>query len=123
MSTTAKTKPTQSKFSWAQAVRDMVVTSMNRGQLPILGTIGVVLLLISRMPEQDISRLVFEIFSALRSGELWAYVAEFGTVGAWFVHAKLMRKMFSEEVERIGREKSAIQGKAARAKFNSSNKK
>jgi hypothetical protein len=95
----------------------MIVTSMNRGQLPILGALMLAGLLIFRMPEADISRLVFEIMSSLKAGELWAYVAEFITVGAWFAHAKIMRRMFSKEAERIGVEKSKMQSKAAGVNF------
>ncbi len=123
MNAAARSKPSKGSVSWAQATRDMVVTSMNRGQFPILGTIVIVGLLIFRMPEQDISTLVFGIIESLSDGELWAYVAEFFTLGAWFTHTKLMRKMFSEEAERIGREKSKMQSRAAGVPFKSSDTK
>lgn len=123
MSSKNKKRPSHGSVTWAQAIRDMIVTSMNRGQLPILGALGLAGLLIFRMPEDDISTLVFEILSSLKTGELWAYVAEFFTLGAWFAHAKIMRKMFSKEAERIGVEKSKIQNKATGVNFKSSNKK
>lgn len=121
--TEKKPRKGQQSVTWAQAFRDVVIASMNRGQLPILGIIGVVLVLIYRMPEQDVSVLVMEIVSSLKKGEGYAYILEGVTIGGWFLHAKLMRKVFSTEAERIGREKSHAQSKAAGTNFKSSEKK
>lgn len=123
MDKSTKSNQSRGTVSWAQAVRDMVIASINRGQLPILGIIGIATVLTFRLPEQDISRVVFEIVAALKKGELWAYVLEGLTLFGWFTHAKVMRKIFSAEAERIGCEKSKIQSKSAGVEFKSSDKK
>jgi hypothetical protein len=110
-------------MTWAQAFRDIVVTSMNRGQLPVLGLIGIVVLLLWKMPESDVSKLVFDIFQELKNGQLLAYPLWLITVAGWFYHAKSMRQMFSDEAARIGREKSQPQSKISNTKFKSSDKK
>jgi hypothetical protein len=110
----------QSKFTWAQAARDIVVTSMNRGQLPILGVLAVVFLMVWRMPEGDVSKLVFSVVSHLKDGDLWGYALSLVLAGGWYSYAKNMRKKFSVECERIGREKSALQGKLAGTNYRSS---
>jgi len=107
-------------MSWAQALRDMVVSSINKGQLPIFGLFLVILMLIYKMPEADVSRLVFEILESLRKGEFIAYILLGITGFSWFVHSRSMRKKFSDETKRIGREKSALQSKLDGVKFKSS---
>lgn len=109
-------------MSWAQACRDIVVTSMNRGQLPVLGMIAVAMLLIWRLPEEKAGELVFSILAALGRGELWAYVFLVLVLAGWYLHSKWMRKMFSAEATRIGREKSDLQSQLAGEKFKSSDR-
>lgn len=121
--TVAKVKetPSRSPYTWAQSVRDIFVTAINKGQLPLLGVIAMLLLLIFRMPEQHLGDVATEVVASLKHGELWVYLLEALTVFAWYVHAKSMRKTFSEEAERIGREKTRIQSRAAGVTFKSSN--
>ncbi len=109
-------------MSWAQAFRDVVVTSMNRGQLPVLGMISVALVLIWRLPEERAAELVFSILAALRRGELLAYVLLVFTLAGWYLHSKWMRKMFSAEAKRIGREKSGLQSQLTGENFKSSDR-
>lgn len=111
------------KMSWAQAVRDMVVSSINKGQLPLFGIFFVFCLLILKMPAEDVSALVFELAKALNEGESIAYILLCITLVAWYAHAKFMRKAFSDEAARIGNEKSDLQSKMAGVKFGSSDKK
>ena len=109
-------------MSWAQACRDIVVTSMNRGQLPVLGMISVVLVLIWRLPEDKAAELVFSILAALGRGELLAYIFLALTLAGWYFHTKWMRKMFSQEAKRIGREKSGLQSQLTGENFKSSDR-
>lgn len=109
--------------TWAQAVRDIFVTSMNRGQLPVLGLIAIVLMLIWKMPDADAGKLMHDLLAALRAGEMWSYGLLAATLAGWFFHAKLMRREFSDEALRIGREKSELQGKLSGVKYESSDRK
>jgi len=109
--------------SWAQAIRDMVISAINKGQLPIFGLFLVILMLIYKMPETDVSKLVFEILDSLRRGEFIAYILLGITAFGWLAHARIMRKTFTDEARRIGREKSNLQSQLADIKFKSSNKK
>lgn len=100
----------------------MVVASINRGQLPIFGFFLVIVMLIWKMPAEDVSRLVFELLTSLRQAELIAYVISAILAVGWFAHSRVMRKVFSEEFERIGREKTSLQSQAAGAAYKSSDK-
>jgi uncharacterized membrane protein len=47
--------------TWAQAVRDIVVASINKGQLLVFLCGIIFLAIVLRMPEKDVGRLAFEI--------------------------------------------------------------
>ena len=111
------------KMTWAQSVRDMTIASINKGQLPLFGLLFIVSIMILKMPSEDVSDLVFSIFSALKAGEYVAYILLVLSLSGWYAHAKFMRKAFSAEAERIGNEKSNLQGRIAGVKFGSSDKK
>ena len=113
----------RNSFNWAKAFRDIVVTSINKGQLPLLGVIAIVLLILHKTPESEFKG-IFIIF-AERLGTL-SIVAYLGFVIfpiCWYYHTKQMRKHFSREFERIGKEKSEWQEIATGKKLKSSNKK
>ena len=102
---------TNRKFTWAQAFRDIVVTSMNRGQLPLLGVMGLFGLVLWRLPDRDISGLLFAFLRGLKSGFFFGYVLALALAFSWYFHSKRMRREFSRECERIGHEKSDLQRK------------
>jgi len=111
---------TKPEVTWAQAARDVLIASMNRGQLPILGIIGIVFLVVWKMPNEEASRLAFDLVEKLSNLEMWAYILLVITLVGWYLHARLMRKEFSNEYRRIGREKSELQRKLAGIKYQSS---
>jgi len=108
--------------TWAQAFRDVVIVSMNRGQLPILSMVGIIFLLVWKMPDAEASRLVFDLYDKLRNGEMWAYILLGIVLVGWFTHARIMRREISKEYKRIGQEKSGLQSQAAGIEFKSSDK-
>jgi len=108
--------------TWAQAARDVFIAAINKGQLPILGIILIVLLVVWRMPPDDLVHLTNEVVNDLASRELLGYAISLIFCIGWYFHARWMRRDFSQEYERIGREKSEAQSKAAGKKFPSSEK-
>lgn len=110
------------QITWAQTFRDITIASMNRGQLPVLGCIGLFGCIIWKMPNKDVSKLVFDLVDRLSHGELIAYVLLIVVSVGWFIHAKIMRTNFSEEYKRIGKEKSKLQSRMAGVNFESSDK-
>ena len=80
-------------------------------------------MLVWKMPAEDAGKLMHDVLGALRSGELWSYGLLLGALVGWFFHAKFMRKEFSDETLRIGREKSDLQSKLSGIKYESSDRK
>ena len=116
----AKPKNQSVKVTWAHAFRDIVVASINRGQLPILGVFAVVCLIIWRMPATKVGDLSKDVVDKLAHGQMWAYPLLLLVLLGWYIHAKIMRRIYSNEFRRVGREKSELQGKAAGKQFRSS---
>ena len=98
MGTPAKTSksPSQTGITWVQAVRDIVVTAINRGQLPVLGFVALALLMVYRLPEAAVAELFKDILDSLRNGALTGYGLWVVTIGFWYWHARSMRKAFSD---------------------------
>lgn len=119
----ATKKSKSSQTGWAQAIRDMVVASIDRGQLPIFGLFMVMLIFAWRMPADDLSRLIFEILGMIKEGDIYGWASCSIALLGWFMHAKHMRSEFFKEAERIGKEKSALQSKVAGVAFQSSEQK
>ncbi len=113
---------TNGAVTWAQAFRDIIIAAINRGQLPLLGIIGIAALIIWRMPDTEVAGLARDLLVALKHGEGFAYVVEVATLLGWYAHSKFMRREFSQEFRRIGKEKSDIQSRAAGTKFKSSDR-
>lgn len=82
---------------------------MNKGQLPILGVLAIIALVIWRMPENEITPMLKSIGQRMVEFELLSYPLLLVSLTGWFLHARNMRKRFSEEYKRIGREKSDLQ--------------
>ena len=83
--------------------------SLNRGQflVAMMGFIYVIMIL--KMPPEDVSKLMFEILAKLERGYLIGYILGIFSSFGWFIHARTQRRIISREMERIGLEKSHLQ--------------
>jgi len=106
----SKSKP-QYKVTWAEAFRDIVRDSMDRGQLPILFLFSTVFALIWKLDSKDSLALLSSIGTQLVNWYVYGYILFFISLVGWYVTAKMLRKMHFEECDRVGREKSDLQEK------------
>lgn len=109
------------RVTWAQAFRDIVITAMNRGQFPILVVGAIIFVLIYRLNANQSFQLLKEFISKLEDFSILGWLLWVLTIGLWVVYAKKVRKNFSVEMSRVGREKSKAQEKVSRRKLPSSN--
>ncbi|MCI5764017.1 hypothetical protein [Actinobacillus porcinus] len=84
------------KVTWAQAVRDVLNTAMNRGQLPILIVMLAFLFVLYRLPSEDISKLTFLFLEYLKTGYIVGYILFIVTVLAWIRDAKRNRRNYAK---------------------------
>lgn len=104
-------KQVNEKVTWAQMVRDVAIAAINKGQLHLLGIIAMLLIIISRLSSEDLSKLTFQILDALKAGELWSYFLILLILSMWLIHTNTADKMFSKRIEKITQEKEELQKK------------
>lgn len=85
-----------SKVTWAQAVRNVLNTAMNRGQLPILIVMLSFLLILYKLPQEDISKLTFTFLEYLKAGYVLGYVLFISILLAWVYDAKRNRRNYAK---------------------------
>lgn len=92
-----------------QFLRDVLVASINKGQFPLAVVALIVCLLILKMPPDDVSKLVFQIFDNIKNfklaGYLWGIIATIG----WFIHIRIQRNVLNNEIMRVSDEKTTLQ--------------
>ena len=115
-----KGKKSQIRVSWAEALRDVIIAAINKGQLPILGAIAFVFVIFLRMPEGSIPDFVENFMNLLAAWNLVGYILFLLSIFAWFFHVRHMRASFSREYRRIGKEKSELQEKQMGKRLKSS---
>ncbi|WP_156529904.1 hypothetical protein [Klebsiella oxytoca] len=115
-----KSSGSNGKVTWAQAVRDMVNRSMSTGQLLPFGIFVLLAIVFWRMPAEDLRETMHEIISGFIEGHLWGWGVSLILLVVWVSHAKRMRKEFSEEADRIGKEKTGLQQRRTSQKLGTS---
>lgn len=92
-----------------QMLRDVLIASMNKGQL-LLTLAGILMgIALLRMPSADVSKFVFEVKSDLVEMKLLGYVLFVLALAGWIFHAKTQRRIIYPEMDRIAGERSRLQ--------------
>ncbi len=102
----AKGKP---KIGWAHMLRDVIIESMRKGQLPLLAFAGIAALILYKTPPDYYPSLwqkVFELKGSIMSGSIALNIIL--TLG-WYFHAKGMRRKFRDETARLIVERNDLQ--------------
>jgi hypothetical protein len=108
-----------SQVTWAQAVRDTAIHSMNKGQLPVLGLIALLLLALWKYPPD---RLATIAESTLLRALIASLAFNIALIIAWFLHSRSIRRSQAKELDRIGQEKSSLQEQVTNRKLSTSAK-
>jgi hypothetical protein len=93
----------------SQALRDVLIASINKGQFPVAALALILILALMRMPDDDVSRLMFRLLDLMESGRLGGYVLWAGTLAGWLIHSRFQRRTFTAEMERVVRERTELQ--------------
>lgn len=105
--------PAPSKVGAAQAIRDVFIASINKGQFPfaIVGAILAILLL--RVPQEEIVPLIRWMVETVGTTSYFGYVLFVVTVFAWYFHAQRVRKEFISQFDafRLGQKATPKQNK------------
>lgn len=113
----------RTNVTWAQAVRDITVRAMDRGQLLPVGFFIAALLFIFKLPEDKVYPIMSEILSGFKSLALLGWLVAAIIAILWAGHARTMRRNHSAEYKRIGMEKSNLQHEQSKMQLTSSDNK
>ncbi|HEX8138697.1 MAG TPA: hypothetical protein VF544_14115 [Pyrinomonadaceae bacterium] len=93
-------------------LRDVLIAAMNKGQflVTLLALIFIIMLL--KMPSEDVSVLAKNIVAGLVNGWLIGYVLCIPLAGGWFFHAKWQRRQINEDMQRMALARNKAQAKA-----------
>lgn len=106
-----KPKSSSHEVSWPEACRDVLIASMDKGQLPLMFVTLLVLLLVWKTPETVVGELAKTIVQNLKDFYLLGYVLFIITFsGAWYL-LRTLRQMHMDECHRVGMEKTELQQK------------
>lgn len=78
------------------------------------------LLAMARVPPEDIAPIMEQVLNHFLMPCGISLVLVLLVAGLWFIHVRYLRKTFSDELERIGIEKTTLQAKLAGTKLRSS---
>lgn len=83
--------PAPAKVGYAQAIRDVFIASINKGQFPFAVVGAILALLLFRVPEAEIVPLIHWMVETV--GTIWylGYFLFVATVFAWYFHAQRVR--------------------------------
>jgi len=108
------------KVNFWKFLRDVLLASMSKGQLPAATLSLIFIIMILKMPSEDVSKLVFSLFEWLREGMLLGYALFVLTLAGWAFHAKYQRRLQSREIDRLADERNEWQKKALGGRVESS---
>lgn len=93
---------------WA-SIRDICTIAINKGQFPlIIGGIALVVL-ICRLPQEDLSLFAHELFHVFETWHILGWVIAILELGGWWWHSRYQRKIHTKEVRRIARHKKELE--------------
>ena len=90
-------------------LRDVLVASLNKGQFVIAVAALIIVVMLVRMPPEDVTKLAFEIIHKLSSGNLVGYALAVVLALCWYIHAKKQRRNCEEELKRLTGERTKLQ--------------
>lgn len=117
-----RTKETRSTMNFWQFINNVLIASLSKGQFIPACIFFLLLLALVRMPEGDVSKLLFEIEKDLKEGYLIGFSLDIFLVIGWYVHLRKQRKDFGKEIDRISQERDAYQEKLNGEAFTKSSR-
>jgi len=93
---------------WA-ALHGIILASMSKGQLPLVILGGIIIFMLFKMPEKDVSILVFLVLDKVFTFPVLGWTLFVLSGAGWFVTVKIQRRIHYKEMERVVSEKSNAQ--------------
>jgi len=82
-------------------INNVLLASLVKGQFLTSLLFLTFIVMVLKMPSDDVSRLMFNILSDLENGKLLGYVLALIMGGGWFVTIRWQRRTITHEMKRI----------------------
>jgi hypothetical protein len=102
-------------------IENVLVQSINKGQLPVAGLILTIMLIIFKLPEERVYDLVVQLFSIASVYKLGGWILFGISIFGWVYSAKSMRRHHNLEIRRLSNERTKLQEKLLNKNLPSSN--
>jgi len=99
----------KTKFTWAQAFRDIGVAAVNRGQLLAFGFFALTGLIILKLSGDAVQKDMTDLIAELKGGCFLGYLLAGFLLAGWIVHARYLLRRGHQEQERIAGERNKAQ--------------
>ena len=97
------------KIGFWTMMRDVLVASMNKGQFPLALVGFIFIIMILKMPSEDVSKLMFAILDGVSAGYYLGYLLSFILLSSWFIHTRWQRRIITSEMARVTEERNRLQ--------------
>lgn len=97
------------KIGFYHMLRDVFVTSLNKGQFPIAGVLVIFCIIFCRIPAEDLSKFLMSLINKFEQGYIAGWALMFITVLCWFFNTRHIRKIHAREIDRMAAEKRELQ--------------
>jgi hypothetical protein len=98
---------------WPDAFKEVGLAIVNHGQAPLCMLLGGLLIVLWRMPEEDLSAVCTDMLAMLKAGWYWGWFLTPVALIGWYVDRTNGRRLHGAEMARVGSEKSWAQQEAA----------
>lgn len=102
-------------------LRDVLITSMNRGQLLLTAFVLILLIFIIKLPQNELMIFASKVLHVFKDWHLFGWFIAIFTTFGWFFGAKRQRFLHTDEMRRISEEKRQLQQKLSDKRLPSSN--
>lgn len=102
----------QEKINIFVFLRDVLLAGLSRGKLLPITISLIIIIAIVKMPSEDVSNLVFEVYGNLVDTSILGYVLFLCALICWGIHMRWQRRVNAREVSRLSQERNEWQRKA-----------
>ena len=103
-----------------EALRDFLIVLVNKGVFLFAMPGLIVTIVVLKMPAQDVSKAVTDILNTFVLRSISGYILSVLLLALWYIDTKSLRRRMHAEMDRMGREKTALQGRLLNQPMESS---
>lgn len=108
------------QIGWPQAVRDVLLRIVGRGQLLLFFFGFIIFVMVIRMPQGEIGPLLHRMLEIFEVHHLLGYFLFVCALIGWGYHARAQRRWWHDEMDRVSKERNKVQTHALGDKVKNS---